>query len=77
MLRSIRRPLALAVAVFAALGVLAGPASAQQLVDGGKEGTGGGLAFVLFAVMVFIIAGCMFFMDHVRKRRVPDEEGAE
>ena len=28
--------------------VLAAPASAQQRVNGGKEGTGGGLAFVLF-----------------------------
>ncbi len=77
MLRALRRPFALAVASFAALAVLAAPASAQQLVDGGKEGTGGGLAFVLFAVMVFIIAGALFFMDHVRKRRVPDEETAE
>ena len=77
MLRALRRPFALAAAACAALGVLAAPASAQQLVDGGKEGTGGGLAFVLFAVMVFIIAGAMFFMDHVRKRRMPDDEAAE
>ena len=74
MLHGVCRPFALALASFAALAILAAPASAQQLVDGGKEGTGGGLAFVLFAVMVFIIAGCLFFMDRVRKRRVQPEE---
>jgi hypothetical protein len=74
MLRVLRRPFALLLASFAVSLAVASPASAQQLVDAGKEGTGGGLAFVLFAVMVFIIAGSLFFMDHVRKRRVPDEE---
>ena len=45
------------------------PAGAQQLVDAGREGDGsGGLAFVLFAFMVFIIAGAMFFMDRIRRR---------
>jgi hypothetical protein len=45
------------------------PAGAQQLVDAGKEGDGsGGLAFVLFAAMVFIVAGAMFFMDRIRRR---------
>ena len=53
------------------------PASAQQLVDAGKEGDGsGGLAFVLFAVLVFICGGAMFFMDHVRRRRLREEEDA-
>ena len=74
MLRALRRPFALALAAMAVLLLLAAPASAQQLVDAGKEGTGGGSAFVLFSVMVFIIAGSLFFMDHVRKRRAPDEE---
>ncbi|MEX2100100.1 MAG: hypothetical protein WEB19_01685 [Acidimicrobiia bacterium] len=74
MLRALRRPFALALAALATLAALAAPAGAQQLVDAGKEGTGGGLAFVLFVVMVFIIAGSLFFMDHVRRRRVPDED---
>jgi len=78
MLRLPRRPfaavLAAMLAALATLVVLATPASAQQLVDAGKHGTGGGSAFVLFSIMVFIIAGSLFFMDHVRKRRMPDEE---
>ena len=50
------------------------PGGAQQLVDAGKEGDGsGGLAFVLFALMVMIIAASMFFMDKVR-RRAQDRE---
>jgi putative Ca2+/H+ antiporter (TMEM165/GDT1 family) len=74
MSRMIRRCLALAVASCSVVALLGGPASAQQLVDAGKEGTGGGLAFVLFGVMVFIIAGALFFMDHVRKRKTADED---
>jgi hypothetical protein len=74
MSRVIRRCVALAIASCSVVGLLAGTASAQQLVDAGKEGTGGGLAFVLFGVMVFIIAGCLFFMDHVRKRRMADDD---
>ena len=51
------------------------PASAQQLVDAGKEGDGsGGLAFVLFAILVFVIGLSMFYMDRVRRRR-SDGEG--
>jgi hypothetical protein len=57
----------------ATLAMLAAPAGAQQLVDAGKEGDGsGGLAFVLFAVMVFVIGFALFFMDRVR-RRATDE----
>ena len=45
------------------------PAGAQQLVDAGQEGDGsGGLAFVLFALMVGLMAAAMFFMDKVRRR---------
>ena len=69
---------ALGAALGMAVGLLllsAGPAGAQQLVDAGKEGDGsGGLAFVLMAVMVFVIAGSLFFMDHVRRNRLPQED---
>jgi len=74
MLRVIRRFVALALASLSVVALLATGASAQQLVDAGKEGTGGGLAFVLFGVMVFIIAGALFFMDHVRKRNTVDDD---
>ncbi len=61
-----------------ALLLLAAPAGAQQLVDAGKEGDGsGGLAFVLFAVMVFICGGAMFFMDHVRRSRLREDEDSQ
>jgi hypothetical protein len=67
--------LVLATLVVAALLLAAVPAGAQQLVDAGKEGDGsGGLAFVLFTVLVFICGGAMFFMDHVRRRRLREEE---
>ena len=57
----------------AVTGLLAAPAGAQQLVDAGKEGDGsGGLAFVLFAVMVFIIGFALFFMDRIRRRATDD-----
>lgn len=47
----------------------AAPVGAQQLVDAGQEGDGsGGLAFVLFALMVGLMAAAMFFMDKVRRR---------
>jgi hypothetical protein len=73
----IRRAVVLvSLAVFAAC-AFALPAGAQQLVDAGKEGDGsGGLAFVLFALMVFLCGGAMFFMDHVRRRRLQQEEDA-
>jgi hypothetical protein len=52
-----------------ALATLAGPASAQQLIDGGGENGGGGLAFVAMALMIFAIATALFFMDRIRRRR--------
>ena len=56
--------------------VTAAPAGAQQLVDAGKEGDGsGGLAFVLFAIMVGIIAASLFYLDRIRRRR--SEQDAE
>lgn len=57
-----------------ALTLAAVPASAQQLVDAGKEGDGsGGLAFVLFAILVFVIGLSMFYMDRIRRRRSDSE----
>jgi hypothetical protein len=51
------------------------PAGAQQLVDAGKQGDGsGGLAFVLFAVMVALCASALFFMDRVRRNRLHDDD---
>ena len=51
------------------------PAGAQQLVDAGKEGDGsGGLAFVLMVVMVACIAASLFFMDRVRRNRLPQDD---
>ncbi|HXY93779.1 MAG TPA: hypothetical protein VEP49_14955 [Acidimicrobiia bacterium] len=77
MLRRTRTLISLALATLAVVAFLAAPAGAQQLVDAGKQGDGsGGLAFVLFAAMVFICGGALFFMDHVRRRRVREEEDA-
>jgi hypothetical protein len=73
--RRIRSLVGLALCVLGAGLMLATPASAQQLVDAGKEGDGsGGLAFVLMTVMVFVIGGSLFFMDHVRRNRLPEDE---
>ncbi|MSO78326.1 MAG: hypothetical protein EXQ79_01825 [Acidimicrobiia bacterium] len=68
-----RRFITLASLIAAIVGVLASPAGAQQLVDAGGEHQGG-LAFVLFALMVFIIGFALFFMDRIR-RRPTDEDG--
>lgn len=70
------RLLAITVVVATFVSILAGaaPASAQQLVNASGEGGGGGLAFVLMVVMVVGIAGSLFFMDHVRRNRLPDDE---
>jgi hypothetical protein len=38
---------------------------AQQLIDAGHDG---GAAFLAFAIMVFLFAGSLFFMDKVRKK---------
>jgi hypothetical protein len=77
MVRRAHRLLVLATLVVAAVLLAAVPAGAQQLVDAGKEGDGsGGLAFVLFTVLVFLCGGAMFFMDHVRRRRLREEEDA-
>lgn len=55
------------LASFALLALMAAPAGAKaQPVDATTQG---GLAFVLFAVMVFIFAGFIFSLDRIRKRR--------
>jgi hypothetical protein len=75
--RRTRLVLAVVTLALAFVALLAAPAGAQQLVDAGKEGDGsGGLAFVVFTVMVAGCTGAMFFMDHVRRRRVREEEDA-
>ncbi|MEX1008640.1 MAG: hypothetical protein WD271_12465 [Acidimicrobiia bacterium] len=77
MLRRLRLAILLALSAASVLVLLAVPSGAQQLVDAGKQGDGsGGLAFVLFAVMVFICAGAMFFMDRVRRSRLRQEDDA-
>ena len=75
MVRRIRALVGLGLCVVGALLALAAPAGAQQLVDAGKEGDGsGGLAFVLMVVMVVGIGGSLFFMDHVRRNRLPQDD---
>jgi hypothetical protein len=78
MMRRLRALLAVVVGAGVALVALAGPAGAQQLVDAGKEGDGsGGLAFVLMVVMVACIAGALFFLDHVRRNRLPQDDDTQ
>ena len=73
--RSVFALLLLSVGALLSLSV---PAGAQQLVDAGKEGDGsGGLAFVLMVVMVACIAGSLFFMDRVRRNRLPQDDESE
>ena len=78
MMRRIRTVLGLALCTVGALLALGVPAGAQQLVDAGKEGDGsGGLAFVLMVVMVVCIGGALFFMDHVRRNRLPQDDDSQ
>jgi hypothetical protein len=39
---------------------------AQQLIDASEDG---GLAFLVFAIMVFLFVGSLFYMDRIRRRR--------
>jgi hypothetical protein len=73
-LRTLLLTVALAACVLVAL---AAPASAQQLVDASGENGGGGLAFVLMVVMIAGIAGALFFMDHVRRNRLREDDEAQ
>ena len=78
MMRRLRALVGLVVGAGAALVALAAPAGAQQLVDAGKEGDGsGGLAFVLMVVMIACIAGALFYMDHVRRNRLPQDDDSQ
>jgi len=52
----------------------AAPAGAQQLVDAGGDNGQGGLAFVLMALMVFVIGFALFYMDRVRRRRAAEQD---
>jgi hypothetical protein len=77
-MRRIGSALALALGAVAALVALAAPAGAQQLVDAGKEGDGsGGLAFVLMVVVIVCIGGSLFFMDRVRRNRLPQDDDTQ
>jgi hypothetical protein len=78
MMRRLRTALALALGALAALLALSVPAGAQQLVDAGKEGDGsGGLAFVLLVVVIVCMAAALFFMDHVRRNRLPQDDDSQ
>lgn len=78
LMRRVRSVVGLALLTSAALLALAAPAGAQQLVDAGGQGNGsGGLAFVLMVVMVVAIGGSLFFMDHVRRNRLKQEEDSQ
>jgi hypothetical protein len=46
---------------------------AQQIIDAGGGNGEGGLAFVAFTVMCLIIAGSLFYMDRIRRRRDEQE----
>ena len=77
MLRRIRILIGLGLVTAGALLASTVPAGAQQIVDAGKEGDGsGGLAFVLMVVTIVCIAASMFFMDHVRRNRLPQDDDA-
>lgn len=77
-MRRIRTALALALGTVGVLVALAAPAGAQQLVDAGREGDGsGGLAFVIMVLVVLSIAGSLFFMDHVRRNRLPADDDTQ
>jgi len=74
-MRRIRGLIGLALCTTGALLALAVPAGAQQLVDAGKEGDGsGGLAFVIMVVVIVSIGASLFFMDRVRRNRLPQDE---
>ena len=77
-MRRIRSVLGLVLCALGVLLAFAAPAGAQQLVDAGKEGDGsGGLAFVLMVVMVVIIGGSLFYMDRVRRNRLPQDDDSQ
>jgi hypothetical protein len=77
-MRRLGSVLGLALVTVGALLALTVPAGAQQLVDAGGEGNGsGGLAFVLMVVMIVCIGGALFYMDHVRRNRLPQDDDTQ
>jgi len=77
-MRRVRALVGLALCTVGALLALTVPAGAQQLVDAGGEGNGsGGLAFVLMVVMIVGIGGALFFLDHVRRNRLPQDDDSQ
>ncbi len=77
-MRRLRSILGVALCTVGALLALAVPAGAQQLVDAGKEGDGsGGLAFVIMVVVIVSIGSALFFMDRVRRNRLPQDDDAQ
>jgi hypothetical protein len=78
MMKRLRSLVGLALCTVGALLALTVPAGAQQLVDAGGEGNGsGGLAFVLMVVMIVCIGGALFFLDHVRRNRLPQDDDSQ
>ena len=75
MMLRLRSALGLALVTVGALLALAVPAGAQQLVDAGGEGNGS--AFVMMVVMIVIIGGSLFYMDHVRRNRLPQDDDSQ
>jgi hypothetical protein len=73
-MRSLRSFASAALVVGVVLVAAAAPAGAQQLVDAGGDNGQGGLAFVLMALMVFVIGFALFFMDRVRRRRAAEQD---
>ena len=73
-MRSVRPLASVALVVTALLVGAAAPAGAQQLVDAGGDNGQGGLAFVLMALIVFLIGFSLFFMDRVRRRRAAQQD---
>jgi hypothetical protein len=73
-MRGVRPFVSAALVVGAVLVGGATPAGAQQLVDAGGDNGQGGLAFVLMAVMVFLIGFALVFMDRVRRRRAAQHD---
>ena len=73
-MRSVRPFVSAALVVAAVVVGAATPAGAQQLVDAGGDNGQGGLAFVLMALMVFLIGFSLFFMDRVRRRRAAEQD---
>jgi hypothetical protein len=77
MMRRSRTALALTLTVVGVLLALAVPAGAQQLVDAGGDNGQGGLAFVLLVVTILCMAGALFFMDRVRRNRLPQDDDTQ